>query len=310
MTRIILSLILIMIFGFAFLTGMGLGVMDKYLDLRVTSYTVDSSRHAINLMHLLLTNSPLLVQSPNEIQKLVLSSQRISEYQDLNSGWFANQENLNGKRMSLSECCELLEYDYNFSTSVRICDGSNCAWSKTADFGNLVFDMESTCYMDYQRMKGYSEMPIVVWSKGNYGNYYTPAIANLTLMKTPLSELAFWISQSSLRLSERYDSSLIKEIRFGPEIEKIKIYEIKPDTTPPSGIICMFKRNVNHEEVCKKFYYSTTPGMSISTPAGSWDLSTISQINPFEKTLPNGCNKITVDADISRVPQIMLIFSV
>lgn len=302
MTRVILSLILIMIFGFAFLTGMGLGVMDKYLDLRVTSYTIDSSRHAINLMHLLLTNSLLLEQSPNEIQKLVLSNARIVDY---NSGWFTDQEDILGKRMSLSDCCEVLEYDYNFSTSVRTKSGGNWIWSKTAEFGNLVFDMESMCYMDYQRMKGYAEMPIVVWSKGNNGNIYTPAIANLTLMKTPLSELAFWISQSSLRLNEKYDKSLIKEIRFGPEVEKIRIYE----ATLARGIICMFKRNSLHDKICKQFYYSGAVGMNISDSSGSWDMSTFTQISPFEKFLPNNCNNITVDADINRVPNIMLRFS-
>jgi hypothetical protein len=301
MTRVILSLILILIFGFAFLTGMGLGVMDKYLDLRVTSYTIDSSRHAINLMHLLLTNSPLLKQSPNEIQKLVLSNVRIDEY---NSGWFTDQENIGGKRMSLSACCEVFEYDYNFSTSVRAKSGGNWKWSKTAEFGNLVFDMESMCYMDYQRMKGYAEMPIVVWSKGNDGNYYTPAIANLTLMKTPLSELVFWISQSSLRLNEKYDQSLIKEIRFGPEVEKIRIYE-----TPPVGIVCMFKRNSLHDKICKQFYYSSAVGMNISDSSGSWGMSTFTQTNPFEKVFSNNCNNMTVDADINRIPQIMLKFS-
>jgi hypothetical protein len=279
---------------------MGLGVMDKYLDLRVTSYTIDSSRHAINLMHLFLTNSLLLENSPNEIQKLVLSSGRIGEY---NSGWFTDQEDILGYRMKLSDCCELLEYDYNFSTSVRTESGS---WSKTAEFGNLVFDMESMCYMDYQRMKGYAEMPIVVWSKGNNGNIYTPAIANLTLMKTPLSELAFWISQSSLRLNEKYDQSLIKEIRFGPEVEKIRIYK----ATPARGIICMFKRNSLHDKICKQFYNSSAEvKMSISDSSGSWDISTFTQASPFEKFLPNNCNNITVDADINRVPQIMLRFS-
>jgi hypothetical protein len=198
-----------------------------------------------------------------------------------------------------------LEYDYNFSVSVRKNNGGNWIWDQEANFGNLVFNMESECYMDYQRMKGYSEMPIVVFSQGTNGNYYTPAIANLTLMKTPLAELAFWISQSSLRLSEGYDSSLVKEMRFGPEVEWVKIYKI----TSVRGMLCMFIRNSLNGKICKQFYFNIGIGINISDSTGSWDFNTFSGISPFQKVLPNDCNSITVDADINRIPQIILKFS-
>lgn len=211
--------ILILVFvGIAFFVAVIVLILNKYLDLRVVAYTADASRQATNLIHsILASNCTGAVE-----KKLVLDFYRLKE-------------------VPLDEC-ENLEYDYNFSVT-RIGDG----YSKKIE--KLVFNFDDQCYLSYQRIKGYVEMPVVLhYEPTREEGNYRAGIAKLTLMKTPLSELAFWISQASLRIKEGHDEEIIKSIRVGPEVIRIKI---------ENGKICMNVKNVPNE-VCKQLFLDST----------------------------------------------------
>jgi hypothetical protein len=213
------------IVGYAFLIGMLLFILDRYLDMRVVSYTADAQRHANNLLHLVL-NSKLITK-----EKLIIDKNELDKYDENN--WFSYP--MNSYRKDWESSNEIIEYDYNFSVIEF--------GAKKHEFGNLIFNMNNPCYFDYQRIKGYTEMPVSVY---HVNDEYRPGIANLTLMKTPLTELCFWISQSSLRLEEKYDDEILKSIRVGPEVTSIVFDN--------AGYICMY---VNGKWVCKSFYHES-----------------------------------------------------
>lgn len=215
MVRVTVPLIILFVVGYAFLVAVIVLFLDKYLDLRAVAYTADASRQATNLLHFLLTSNCTGAVK----EKLVLDLYEL--------GTFGEEEYLE---------CSNLEYDYNFSIT-EIGNSHTHTIEK-----RLLFNLEDPCYLSYYRIKGYAEMPVVVY---NYWAYiettptYRPAIANLTLMKTPLSELAFWVSQASLRIG-RHDETVRKSIRVGPEVTAVSLED---------GKICMVVSEKNSVKI-------------------------------------------------------------
>lgn len=241
MVRVSIPILIISVVGYALLMGMILLVLDKYLDMRVIAYSGDATRQATNLLHAILTSSPI-VEGGNYItkEKLVLNDEYLMKYSG--NKWFNRWEEW--------EDYNILEYDFDLSVmELNI--------PLKYEFRNLVFDMNDECYLDYQRIKGYAEMPVSIHGGTESNPQYRPGIASLTLMRTPLSELSFWISQSSLRMREGHDAELLKSIRVGPEVKHIKIDN--------SGELCM---RVDGSTVCKHFSTEPSPRVKICTSAG------------------------------------------
>jgi hypothetical protein len=231
MVRLTAPSILSIVIGYALMLGILFFVLDRYLDMRVVSYTADAQRHATNLLHLVL-NSEITKE------KLIIDEDKFKIYYD--SDWYSYMMS-DVNRKEWEKNYEIIEYDYNFSVKEF---GKSSV--EKHEFGNLIFDMSlSPCYFEYQRIKGYSEMPISVYDKSD--DSYIPGIASLTLMKTPLAELSFWISQSALRVEEKYDDEVLKSIRVGPEVNSI-IFKKETDN---SGLLCM---SVKDKWACKHFY--------------------------------------------------------
>jgi hypothetical protein len=247
--------------------------------------------------------------SPIAKEKLILDSNKLDEYLD------------GSVKEEWEDCCEPLEYDYN----LFVYDLENGNKWKT---GKLIFDnicpidecpAAAECYLDYQKMKNHAEMPVSIYYEDHT---YHPGIANLTLMRTPLSELIFWISQTSVRVGEEMDRMVIKSIVMGPEIGLIDI-EKKSGTIK----VCM---EVRGSKVCKSFGYGAGDPQINICHEGSADCDdmTYSECNesnlcewvciPHEEcqcvskpkcgslgeskkvTLPENCNVITVRGDLDR----------
>lgn len=282
--RLSLPIVIVIVLGYAFLIGMMLFVLDKYLDLRVISYTWDANRQANNLMHLILSPKQSLIAK----EKLVIDLNMLQQYE---TNWLTNQQMDTSERYNWEDCCDLLEYEMNFSVTKL---GGN-----KHSFGNLLFDMNSECYFVYQRIKGYIEMPVLIYSENADGTEnFDPGIANLILMRTPLSEVAFWISQSSLRISEGFDNYMLKNISVycgdplipGDEVERIIIWSL----TPEKGIICMV---VNNILLCKRFSFETTPQLNICSPLT--DCAPIGFPPGYSSPSLGECQKIMIEANMT-----------
>jgi len=274
MVRLSILSVIVIIIGYAILIGILLFILDKYLDMRVVSYTADAQRHANNLLHLLL-NSEITKE------KLIIDERKFKDYYE--SDWFSYP--INNNRKVWGDNYEIVEYDYNFSVREF--------GAEKHEFGNLIFNMNNPCYFDYQRIKGYSEMPVSVYHKSY--DVYKPGIANLTLMKTPLAELCFWISQSSLRLEEKYDDEILKSIRVGDEVNSI-IFKKESDNT---GLICM---NLTGKCAWKSFYFESSPVRVCNKTDGpisdNYMGKSCEDLSPDGKeyNLMSGCKAININA--------------
>jgi len=149
MVRVTIPVIIIAVVGYAFLIAMIVLFLDKYLDLRVIAYTADASRQATNLLHAILTTGPHVEE------KLVLK-----------------EEVLYNPDFDLKEEHDLLEYDYNLTVSRFY---NEFSW----EFANILFDMDDECYLNYQRVKGYVEIPVSIHNSKDHE--YLPGIAQIEI---------------------------------------------------------------------------------------------------------------------------------
>jgi hypothetical protein len=212
---------------------------------------------------------------------LIIDKSKLRDYAEVE--WFSYP--MSNERDTWEKACEIPEYDYNFSVK-----GFN---GEKYQFGNLIFNMGNMgdkCYFEYQKIKGYIEMPVSVYDDNH--NLYTPGIASLTLMKTPLAEISFWISQSSLRLEKGYDDEVLKSVRVGPEVKSIKIDR--------NGIICM---GVNSYSAlaCKRFYVESSDDIRICNatdliPNGYEGGNCPLLLTTADLTLRDGCKAININA--------------
>ena len=269
MVRVTTAVIIVSVLAYAFLIAFLLLFLDKYLDLRVVAYTADASRQATNLLHFILTSDCTGAVE----EKLVLKLCKLNDFSESR-----NHEN-----------CTTSEYGYKFS--VQDLDGNYYPI-----VNELVFNTNNKCYLSYQRIKGYAEMPVVLYGgwESCEGNY-KPGIANLTLMKTPLSELAFWISQASMRIDKGYDEELQKSIRVGPEVSNISF---------TNDEVCM---KVNGREQCRHF--SRIDGINLkfcynSTPQEE----TIKGVSLLDPTLVGKCTEDSLIVEMEKKCKVIKIY--
>lgn len=161
-------------------------MMGKWLDLTGYKYKMETQRNALNLIQYIVSNSPLVERVENDPQKLVLSAEKLNDFQT--NYWIIDPNNPTNEWKELESCCSFLGFDYNL-TVIAFEDGNEKKWK----FGNLLFKEDSKCYS--RKVEGIADVPVVVRDNGK--NY--PGIAKVKMMRTPLSEINFWISQSFLK---------------------------------------------------------------------------------------------------------------
>jgi len=157
--------------------------MGKWLDLTGFRYKMDTQRNAMNLVQLIVSNSPVVKKTTDEPDKLILDAEILEDYES-NAG--IGEESMTPQRENWEECCDFLDFDHNFTVHDTVTDND---WT----IGNLVFETDSDCYPE--RVQGFADLPIVV--SDNDENH--PGVAIVRLSKTPLSEMSFWLSQAFMR---------------------------------------------------------------------------------------------------------------
>lgn len=261
--RVSLPTLIIVIISFAALLGITLYVLDRYLDLRVVSYTVDATRQASNLLQGLLTSSSIVAGN-----KLILKEGKIRDTNSLQTNW--------------DICCDPTEYDFDLKLSWLDSDEKI---DREIDNINPYFNLNSSCYLNYQRIKGNAEMPISVC---NESQVCFPGLASITLMRTPVSELAFWLSSGSLRMKEKYDESLVKSINIDGGNKQGGITQVKFERNPLSGQVCM---TTNNGDKCKTFTLESNPVLRICNP----DCNILNVGQSATIDTPGTCGRIILD---------------
>jgi hypothetical protein len=261
-------------------------MIGRWLDITGIKYKFETQRNAINLLQMLVSNSPVVKRdSANMPLKLVLDGEKLNEYQN-NAG--IGMENIVpwGDRDVWERCCDFLDFDYNFTVH-------NIITSENFTIGNMIYNQLSDCYP--QRVIGISDIPIVI-DKNGRGD---AGVATIKMIRTPLSELSFWLSQAFVRASwEEYWSVYSKEsdyyvkIPLDPEINCVIIDS--NDCVNNYGRVCVvIKEYSNYRESCKMFTCDNsvtfTTDWNHPTTGGCFDVLIRSQEDGVNIFYPGVC---------------------
>jgi len=200
MVRLSLDTIFAIILAFAVITASMLLVTGRWVDIQGFRYKLDAQRYAMDLLNLILSNSPLVERYESEPLRLVLNKEKLDTYaRGVNS---YGSENPGEKRTFWEKNFDPLEFDYNF-TVVDLENGNY--WT----ISNLYFDLNSECYPESMRVSAGVDLPVVI----SYGKEKHPGKASLYLQKTPLSELTFLVSQAMYR-AKKSDEKFLRGLRI------------------------------------------------------------------------------------------------
>jgi len=233
---------LLLIILFAIGTAVMLITMGKWLDLTGVRYKMDTQRNAMNLIQLIVSNSPI-VSVDGQPKKIILDANELDNYEmDASIG----DENPSDRRKEWEECCDFLNFDNNFTVHDVVTDRE---WT----IGNLFFKVNSDCYPD--RKSGFADLPVVI-STGSE-NHHGSAV--LELMQTPLSDLSFWLSHSFMRAHwDDYWELFPEEKTYSVNIPlDPEIIEVSIDETNQRICTHVDKNGDGNEDIviCKNFVY-------------------------------------------------------
>ena len=262
------TLILIVIL-FAAGTAVMLIIMGKWLDLTGYRYKMETQRNAMNLIQLIVSNSPVVKKVSDQPDKLVLDADELDSYMiNANIG----TETPSDQRKEWEDCCDFLDFDHNFTVHDLV-TGEN--WT----IGNLVFNTQSECYT--KRIQGFADLPVVVSHNGD--NH--PSVAVVRVMRTPLSDLSFWLSQAFIRaywddywelFPETDEYTVI--VPIDPEIQRVSI-------DVDNKRICTHLDSVT---VCKNFIFLDT---TFYGDPINW--------NPDDGLIISGCTDVPITVERS-----------
>jgi hypothetical protein len=227
-------------------------MIGRWLDITGVKYKFETQRNTMNLLQLLVTNSPVVKRdSTGTPLKLVLDEEKLTEYNNFASIGMGNVVPWSDRDV-WERCCDFLDFDYNFTVH-NVMTGENFT------IGNLIYNQLSSCYP--QRVVGVSDLPIVIDDVGRND----AGIATVKMIRTPLSELSFWLSQAFIRASwEKYWSVYSKEAEYyvkiplDPEINCVEFIDFNGDSiidindcVNNYGRVCVILKD--GRESCKMF---------------------------------------------------------
>jgi len=241
-----LPIIFFLLISFAVGTAIIMFMVSQWLDLTGLRYKMESQRNAINLLQLIVSTSPIVHRDPYfEPSKIILDADQLEKYDGFD---MYDQANFGDEWY---ECCMFPDYDYEINVIDLSPGGSTWHISPIPPFKT-----NSECYP--KRIKSYVDMPVVIYKEGEYH----PGFINITLTKTPLSDLTSWLSQALVRASWDSYEKLFSGEEGGTEAEfEIKVRldpEIESGEIDSSGILCLtFRESISEGDppptYCKQF---------------------------------------------------------
>ena len=232
MVTLSLEYILFVVIASAAFAAVLLFLTGRWFEIEGYRYQLDAQRYAIDLLNLLVSNSPIVERyEEEEPQRLILNSYSLNSYQ-----WIVGKDGYDSLnppewRKNWEKKFELLEFEYE----LLIEDLNGTKWI----ISNLYFN-DSACYDATLRVSAKAEVPVVI----SYGKEKHPGKATLTLKRTPLSLMAFYVSEAMLRgewKNEKYARGVIVDTSF------IKGFDFQGNR------VCQIIRE-NGKYICKYFY--------------------------------------------------------
>lgn len=261
MVTISLEYILFVVISSAAFAGVLLLIVSRWFDIQGYRYQLDAQRYAIDVLNFILSNSPIVERFENEEpNRFVLSSERLNEYEWDSSNPCCDSSNPPYLRDSWEKTFELLEFDYNL-TIIDLVNGEK--WT----ISNLYFN-DTECYYEAMRISGFADAPVVI----SYGKEKHPGKAILTLKRTPLSEIAFSLSEAFMRSEMDETKGYLRGVRIDTSnIKGIKVIG--------SDRICLKQIIRGSEKWICKYFYKGSKGLSIREELESIDTTDVKCID-------------------------------
>ncbi len=241
MVTLSLEYILFAIIAGAAFAAVLLFVTAKFLDIQGYRYQLDAQRYAIDILNLIISNSPIVERFPNEEpNRIILSSEKLDEYEwkPWDPCCDSSMVDSNTRRKYWEKNFEVLEFEYHLTVEDLV---NKMSWT----ISNLYFN-ETECYHRTMRVSARADVPVAI----SYGKEKHPGKATLTLKKTPLSQLAFFLSEAFLRAEEAKnfeDRNYVREV----VIDKDYITRVSVN----GNRICIHaKVGDSTKPICKYFY--------------------------------------------------------
>lgn len=235
MVTISLEYIFFVVIASAAFTGILLFLTSRWLDIQGYRYQLDAQRYAIDVLNLIISNSPIVERfEDEEPNRLILNAEKLNDYS------FLPWENWDYRRKFWQEHFELLEFEYEINIEDLI---THKSWK----FSNLYFE-DSECYYEAMRISGYVDAPVVI----SYGSEKHPGKASIKLKRTPLSELAFFLSEAFMRSEMNPSENYLRGIRVDTtNIKGIDVLSLDGS----ENVVCLKHiKDGNEIKVCKYFY--------------------------------------------------------
>jgi hypothetical protein len=270
-----LSTVFFLLVAFAVGAAIIMFMIGQWLDLTGVRYKMESQRNALNLIQLIVSTSPLVYRDPYlEPNKLILDVKKLNDYNNFD---MYDQVNFGGSRYkNWNNCCIFPDYDYEIYV-YDLNDRSNWHINPMPQFKT---DIQSQCYP--KRVISYADLPVII--RYENGEHH-PGFINITLTKTPLSDLSSWLSQGLVRVSPEWNSyKNIFNTSF--EITVLLDPEIKSGSIDKSNGVCLTFRDSGVTK-CKQF--QTTDATL--------------EASPISNSISTSCYKlkITIDPENNKV---------
>ncbi len=168
----------------AVVAGVLLMVTGKFLDLTVERQTSTQTRATINILQKVVSEGDfLMTNSVGERLKLMVDRTKLAA-------------------SNLEDCCQSLQYDYRFSVGQykgekdrKTIEIGAISGPLTNYDGELDYDRGSHCYYDFGvGRKSAADVPVNICDGDP--NKCEQGVAQLETENSPLSELAYWITQA------------------------------------------------------------------------------------------------------------------
>jgi hypothetical protein len=219
---------------FVILAGITVGMLyfltGKFVELKVFKEELIQSRDTIDMLQFLLTSSDLLVSKDGEKIRLALNKTLLENKEDV--------EKILSKQ-------SFTDYDYK----LEIFSSANFS-EKIFDLNFTYFNLDSECYKKYETYYPISRDSLALLCEKPSNYFCGPVVVRLTTAKTPLSQLATWISKlcsgyqnTSFEKHIILDTSELIECGGGKEKCGIKYSK---------NYVCFYLKNLGEDKpICK-----------------------------------------------------------
>lgn len=244
-------------------------ITGKFVELTVEKQNTEQIRSAANLLQTISTSSPLLLKDSNSQPiKLLFDKSKTEE--------------------SLDECCNSLEYDYKFVIEADKTNVMTIYNFENNQKDKAPFMSYSNCYLTRNLFYTTTvDIPANICTDIEHCKF---AVASVSIYKTPLSELTYWLSRACVE-----ENDFLKEIPFAAGECGSLPCQIGRDIVFDQSKKKVCINFANRQRVCKKYFCDETINIVVAPARMESPIIPLSEeLNCYLLNLKKDGNTLTV----------------